>query len=61
MKIGDLVKVHLKLGQQMVGIVVDVKEHGVFETIHHVIVKNSSGRLVHAMPQDVEVINAASR
>ena len=59
MKVGDLVKVHLKLGQQTVGIVVDVKEHGVFETIHHVIVKNGSGRLVHAMAQDVEVISAS--
>ena len=59
MKIGDLVKVHMKLGQQMVGIVIDVKEHGVFETIHHVIVKNGSGRLIHAMPQDVEVISAS--
>ena len=59
MKIGDLVKVHLKLGQRTVGIVVDVKEHGVFETIHHVIVKNGSGRMVHADPRDVEVISAS--
>ena len=59
MKIGDLVKVHLKLGQQMVGILVDIKEHGVFEAIHHVIVKNGSGRLIHAMPEDVEVISAS--
>ena len=59
MKVGDVVKVHLKLGQQTVGIVVDIKEHGVFETIHHVVVKNGSGRMVHAMPQDVEVISAS--
>ena len=59
MKVGDLVKVHLKLGQQHVGIIVDIKEHGVFETIHHVIIKNGSGRMIHALPQDVEVISAS--
>jgi hypothetical protein len=57
MKVGDLVKVPLKLGQLTVGIIVEIKEDGVFGVVHHVIVKNVNGRLIHAMPQDVEIIS----
>ncbi len=57
MKVGDLVKVPLKLGQLTVGIIVEIKEDGVFGVVHHVIVKNVNGRVTHAMPQDVEIIS----
>ena len=65
MKVGDLVRVKQKYSQpEMVGLVVELKEDGVYGGVHHALVKpvdSLSNRLMYAMPQDVEVISAASR
>ena len=65
MKVGDLVRVKQKYSQPaMVGLIVELKEDGVFDGFHHAIIKpidSESSRLMYAMPEDVEVISAASR
>ena len=61
MKIGDLVKVKQKYTQpDLVGLVVELKEDGVYGGVHHALVKpidSESNRMMYAMPQDVEVIS----
>tara|TARA_B100000212_G_C27141416_1_gene433499 strand:+ start:228 stop:422 length:195 start_codon:yes stop_codon:yes gene_type:complete len=61
MKVGDLVKVAKKHSQPAtVGLIVKLKEDGVFGGVHHALVKpvdNESNRLLYAMPEDVEVIS----
>ena len=61
MKIGDLVKVKQKYTQpDLVGLVVELKEDGVYGGVHHALVKpidSESNRMIYAIPQDVEVIS----
>ena len=61
MKVGDLVRVAKKYSQPaMVGLIVELKEDGVFGGVHHALVKpidSESNRLMYAMPEDVEVIS----
>ena len=61
MKVGDRVRVAKKYSQPaMVGLVVKLKEDGVFGGVHHALVKpvnSESNRLMYAMPEDVEVIS----
>ena len=63
MKVGDLVKVKRKYTQpDLVGLVVELKEDGVYSGVHHALVKpldSESSRLMYAMPQDVEVLSAS--
>ncbi len=63
MQVGDLVKVKQKYTQpDLVGLVVELKEDGVYGGVHHALVKpldSESSRLMYAMPQDVEVISAS--
>ena len=63
MKVGDLVKVKRKYTQpDLVGLVVELKEDGVYGGVHHALVKpldSESSRLMYAMPQDVEVLSAS--
>ena len=61
MQVGDLVRVAKKYSQPaMVGLIVELKEDGVFGGVHHALVKpvnSESNRLMYAMPEDVEVIS----
>ena len=63
MQVGDLVKVKRKYTQpDLVGLVVELKEDGVYGGVHHALVKpldSESSRLMYAMPQDVEVLSAS--
>ena len=61
MKVGDLVRVKRKYTQpDLVGLVVELKEDGVYGGVHHALVKpidSESNRMMYALPQDVEVIS----
>ena len=63
MQVGDLVKVKRKYTQpDLFGLVVELKEDGVYGGVHHALVKpldSESSRLMYAMPQDVEVLSAS--
>ncbi len=65
MQVGDLVKVKRKYTQpDLVGLVVELKEDGVYGGVHHALVKpidSESSRMMCAMPQDIEVISATNR
>jgi hypothetical protein len=55
MQVGDLVRVNKKLGQYMVGIIIEREDFN--NGTHYFRVRTATGRDTIAHPSDVEVIN----